>query len=258
MIIQQLFKTYKENFPLFSRSKDGQTYCSKPITGDYLDNAFRELIQELSELSTVPVYCYMSRHFPDNIPYDKLPSTFKEKYQSFLIQVGKNHDILFATVWFVAYSNSYEQIEIISQKLKDKGIRFCKDKPAEYDSINDILIDSNYTTTEYEAKAFPKFLHQVTQISINLLNKPEALEKLSDLKSLEWMQNYDRKVIDSEVNELEKHLKKNSKYYRDHIEKDKSEKSEFWRNFNRVYQKQGNIYSWPHFLFNICGIKHQP
>jgi hypothetical protein len=50
---------------------------------------------------------------------------------------------------------------------------------------------------------------------------------------------------------LKGELRGRSSYYREHVEVIASELDEFCSNFGRVHF---GAYSWPHFLFNICGV----
>lgn len=220
MIIKKVFHTYKEDFPFLR----GNQVLFDRLN---LDNLFKNLILELSELSTIPKYCYITRHTDDMMPTFWTP-----------------------TVWFVIYSETYEIIESIRKKLEQNKIKYLEDDSEIYDSVDSIPPDNNYTTTKDEAITFPKFLHQVTQIAIGLL-KNNSTNKLNELNELEWMQGNESE-LGSKIEELREHLINNSKYYLEKI-KNTGEEVEFWINFKKVYINQ-NVYSWPHFLFNLCGV----
>lgn len=245
MIIQQLFHTYKADFPLIAVLPEKKVIYPEGIDRGSL---FKNLIIELSELTGEPKYCYMARHENDSVPNDKL-KPFQIKFKTFLDAVRKRSNFgdcepSLPTVWFVVYSEGKKSIGLIRQRLNEKQIEYFEETCGEHESI-DTILPNNSETTNDEARAFPKFLHQTTQMGIDLL-KTDAEGKLKELKSLESMQG---PSLDSHISQLETHLKDYSIYYKESIEADPNERRRFWTNFKIVHGK----HSWPHFLFNICG-----
>lgn len=253
MIIKQVLHTYhKETFPLIANAQ----HLSMAVD---LDALFKDLISELSRLEAKPLYRYITRHDNGKIPNERMSaeevSYFTKKFVRFINSVGKATFDL-PNVWLVVYSETHELIESIKDELKQKNIDFYEDGVDEYPSVENIPPD-NYARTTYEASHFPIYLHQVTEIGIDLLSAHDATNKLEQLTSLEWMQHTDLETRKSEIGVLKKHLSDNSDYYRSNIQGDEVEEREFWLNFQRVYFRQNGFYSWPHFLFNICGV-HAP
>jgi len=251
MIIQQIFKTYKDDFPLIATLKSRQIIA--PINYNIVELK-RKLILELADISHIPQYCYITRH-DDDVMRDDILLPFLNKFSDFKNHCENNIDNLLAfripTVWYVAYANSELVVKDIEKKLFEKNIGYQKNKDAHiFDSLNSIIPDKHYTTDQYEASNFPIFLHQVTQIGIDLLNRPESIKKLKKLKKLEEMQYTSADEKRNDLMELKKHLITNSKYYRENIDSQIELKQAFWINFQRVYGR----YSWPHFLFNICDV----
>lgn len=235
MIIKKRFHTYRKEFPIAINNMVPLSWINQ-ATG---------LILDLSELCKIPKYCYITRH-TDDVPDSNHLEPFKERFREI---VNQNQAAKFGipTIWFVAYLESYEPLNLIKNKLSDMNIKYWEVDAEEYNSIESISTD-DYAPTPEEAKMFPKFLHQVTQISIDLLRN-DATSKLVELKELESMQGSD---LDSKINELKEHLEANSKYYRKTVERTETEKSEFWSNFRITHLERDA--SWPHFLFNTCGV----
>ena len=255
MILQQVFKTYKDDFPLIALLDTNQMVC--PPSYDIVELK-RKLILELAEISHMPLYCYITRHDDDEMRDDTL-SLFLKKFSNFKNYCENNLTNLSAfripTVWYVAYINSKSEVKLIEEKLFDKNIGYQKDEdPHISDSIDSIKPDNNYTTDQYEASNFPIFLHQVTQIGIDLLKHPESIRKLKELRNLEGMIYTNTDDLEDDLFVLRKHLIANSKYYKNNIENDNVATEAFWFNFQRVYGQ----YSWPHFLFNICDVHNIP
>lgn len=255
MIIQQVFKTYKDDFPLIATLDTNQIL---PPPNYNIVELKRKLILELAEISHIPLYCYITRHDDDEMRDDIL-LPFLNKFTDFENYCENNLDNLLAfripTIWYVAYVNSESEVKFIEEKLLEKNIGYQKNEDAHIsDSIDSIKPDKHYTTDQYEASNFPIFLHQVTQIGIDLLKRPESIRKLKELRNLEGMIYTKADDKRHDLLELRKHLIANSKYYKENIGNDNEVNEAFWFNFQRVYDK----YSWPHFLFNICDVHNIP
>jgi len=249
MFIRQILHTYKKNFPpiKLSLNRKGKK-CFHPSDEILIWNLSTDLILELSQFSTLPKYCYITRHDNDIIPNENLKEHLKcweRNLEEVIDTTGKHYLLGISTVWFVAYSESTELIELIKEKIVQKDIKIFMDNPEVYNSIEEIPPDNQYTKTKDEAKMFPEFLHQITQIGIDLLRIPNSINELRQFKSLEWCPG-----SNIEINNLKSFLVKKSKYYEDVIEINNTVRNQFWANFQII--RYG--YSWPHFLFNICGI----
>ena len=251
MIIRQVFHTYREDFPLI-RVWSPHNRIRLPASFD-LDDLIRELIMELSDLTDIPRFSYITRHTNDTLPNDHL-SPFRKKFAKFVAKQGQTSTFSVPTVWFIAYCESSDTVSMIGEKFDERQIKYFEDNPEIYASTASIPPDGNYTTTNIEARTFPKFLHQVTQIGIDLLRYPNSIDRLTQLNSLEWMQGLTQSEIDSQISVLENHLQEKSQFYRENVCRTDTEKRRFWTNFRKVYEKDSTIFSWPHFLFNICRV----
>jgi hypothetical protein len=60
----------------------------------------------------------------------------------------------------------------------------------------------------------------------------------------------------SDLKEMERYLREKSSFYRGHVVHDAIAYREFWENFTKWKKSEAVLTSWPHFLFNICGISH--
>ncbi len=264
MIIKTIFYTYKKDFPLIKIQPDNSAPYPSNITqdefGESLNKLHKNLILELAQFIKIPQYCYIARHtgIP---PKDKPLNTFKNRFDYSNIHPESKDGIL--TVWFAIYTESEEFVNSIKTELENKEIEFWNSNNT-YDSFELITEDDSYMSTVAEQrikerKMFPKFLHQITQIGIDLLkNNSESI--LSQVPELEWRtlertQNID---LNPKMVKLRSSLEKESRYYRAEIHRNKSERKVFWLNFKRFYEINGVLYSWPHFLFNICGKSNPP
>lgn len=225
MIIRHFFHTYKKEFPIIRQFSNGE--FEYLIQYD-VPNLFKNLIFELSELTTLPNIYYMSRQGGDKPKDDTILEPFKKSFVSY-INKYPNSDFGIPIVWLVVYSEKYESIDKIRNELDKNDIKYWENS-IEYSSLSEIK-DDYYYKSEEEAKMFPIFLHQTTQIGIDLL-KSDTTNKLNSLKNKQ--------------KKLENHFKKNSLFYLNKISNDKNIKSKFWTNF------QNN--KWSHFLDNICGV----
>lgn len=252
MITKQLFKTYKrDSFPLFVKSPDGEEQACFDGGKKALPYLFTDLILDLSDMCDIPQYCYMARHNPDTIP-EKHLLPFREKYSALVDTFAEWSIYWIPTIWFVVYARTDGELRQIEGRLTEKNVGFSKDQnPNRYESISKLGLEDNkgYVVNDYESSAFPKFLHQTTQIGVDLLKNPKSIEKLGELRDLEGMRYNSIEKKTADLRELQGHLIRNSKYYRKDIEQT-DELSPFWDNFQRVY----GMHSWPHFLFNICGV----
>ena len=249
MIIHQAFFTYKNDFPLLLRDNQ-RVAIPEPYD---LNNIFKNLILELSKISLFTKFTYITRHTNDNIP-EEILSGFKNKFPHIVDLQRKGNILGIPTVWFTCYAEKEEEVYSILTSLNKKGIKYFTNGPTQYNSLEQIPPDQNYTTSALEAKTFPKFLHQVSQIGIDLLKDHESVDFLAAYKPLEWRQHPDKTHLANLQNELEVELSQKSSFYCEKIKKDTLEKAEFCQNFQKAYIKDGAIFSWPHFLFNICGI----
>jgi len=243
MIIKTVFHTYKEEFPLLNQLQ-GMVGLSHDVD---LKSLFGALILEIGKYSGLTKYCYITRHTGDKIPEDTLKH-FKKKYPRFVESRGPGAEYGLPTVWFVVFVENHESLELIRRALSNKHIQFFEDASTEYESIDEMPTHA-YAPSFNEAKMFPHFLHRVNQISLDLLRKG-LTDELKRLKELEWMQGSD---LDQKIKQLKNHLSANSEYYQENISGSEPEESMFWKNFRIVHVANGTRYSWPHFLFNICG-----
>lgn len=211
------------------------------------------MILELSEINLLTKYTYITRHTNDTIP-EEILCEFKNKFPNIVNLQRKGNVLGIPTVWFTCYAEKEEEVYSIIASLNKKGINYFTNGPTQYNSLEQIPPDQNYTTSALEAKTFPKFLHQVSQIGINILKDHESVDFLTAYKPLEWRQHADKTYLSNLQNELETKLSQKSSFYCEQIKKNGLEKAEFWENFQKAYIKEGAIFSWPHFLFNICGI----
>lgn len=242
MIIKEIVHTYKESFPVI-RTVGPKVYS--PPRYD-LHSLWDSLIIELSEISKIPKYFYVARHTDDRIPHLIL-TRFKNMFPEFVESSGKDSRFGVPTVWLVIYVEDEDSINKIKTVLHKRDIKYFEGVFVKYESIKKIPPDNKYTTTGNEAEEFPKFLHQITRIAIDLINIPHSKNRLKELKCLEGMIG---NGIASKIGELEDYLENSSQYYRNYVAADEREKSSFWMNFRRAY----GIYSWSHFLFNAVGI----
>jgi hypothetical protein len=249
MIMQRIFHTYKEDFPLLSNCRLPSVFkvCA-------LDNLLTSLIIELSDLTSLPRYSYIARHTNDKIPEHHL-GAFLRKFQDFVDYLGRDQPYNIPTVWFVGYFEAEEPIDEVRRRLDQKGIKYFEDG-GDYDSFE--AINQCYWDSRKDAQVFPKFLNQVTMIGIDLLSVPMSIRKLKKLECLEWLQYKNKESMKCDLKELRQYLNEKSPFYREHIEKEESQCNEFWANFTKVKKTDKGIGSWPHFLFNICGASSSP
>lgn len=242
MIIKETIHTYKESFPII-RIVGQKVYRPR---GYDLHSLWDSLIIELSEISKISKYFYVARHTDDQIP-DLILAGFKNRFLEFVECYGKNSRFGVPTVWLVIYVEDEKSISKIKTVLHERDIKYFEGESVKYESIEKIPRDNKYTTTANEAKEFPKFLHQITHIAVDLIKTSDSKNKLRELGCLEGMIGNN---IEFKIRELKDYLENSSQYYRDYVSADEREKSGFWMNFRRVH----GVYSWPHFLFNAVGI----
>lgn len=247
MIIQQTFHTYKDNFPLLINNQ-------LRLDFDYLITG---LILELSELSSLPLFAYMARHSTDKIP-QKYLDPFLSKFHDFVNHHGQNQQYNIPTVWFVGYFDKEDLITEVRRRLDEKNVKYFEESN-KYDSFESIK--QRYYDNTKDARLFLKFLHQVTKIGIDLLSVPDYRQKLNSLKPLEKMKFHYKSVESRErdLMQMEQYLRQNSQYYQKYISTEETELKKFWNNFQKVKatnMSDGTVSlcSWPHFLFNICGV----
>lgn len=240
MIIKEIIHTYKESFPIIV----GQNGYLPP--GYDLHSLWDGLIIELSEISKIPKYFYVARHTDDQIP-NPILTRFKNRFLEFVEGYGDNSSPRVPTVWLVIYVEDEDSGNKIKRLIRKRDIKYFEGQHEKYESIEKIPCDNNYTTTANEAKEFPKFLHQITHIAIDLIRTPNSKNKLRELGCLEGMIGNN---IEFKIRELKDYLENSSQYYQGYVAADEREKSIFWMNFRRVH----GVYSWPHFLFNAVGI----
>jgi len=240
MIIKETIHTYKESFPIIA----GQN--GYPPPGYDRHSLWDGLIIELSEISKISKYFYVARHTDDQIP-DPILTRFKNRFSEFVEYYGKDSTFGVPTVWLVIYVEDEDSGNKIKRLIRKRDIKYFEGKFEKHKSIEKIPCDNNYTTTANEAEEFPKFLHQITHIAIDLIKISDSKNKLRELKCLDKMIGNN---IEFKIRELKDYLENSSQYYRDYVAADEREKSIFWMNFRRVH----GVYSWPHFLFNAVGI----
>jgi len=239
MIIKETIHTYKESFPII------KTVGQKVYTPFRYDASSDGLIIELSEIGKISKYFYVARHTDDQIP-DLILTRFKNRFSEFVECYGKDSRFGVPTVWLVIYVEDEDSGNKIKRLIRKRDIKYFEGQPVKYESIEKIPCDNNYTITANEAKEFPKFLHQITHIAIDLIRTSNSKNKLRELGCLEGMIGNN---IESKIRELKDYLENSSQYYRNYVAADEREKSIFWMNFRRVH----GVYSWPHFLFNAVG-----
>lgn len=244
MIIKETIHTYKESFPIIA----GQN--GYPPPGYDRHSLWDGLIIELSEIGKISKYFYVARHTDDRIP-DLILTRFKNRFSEFVECYGKDSRFGVLTVWLVIYVEDEDSGNKIKRLIRKRDIKYFEGQHEKYESIEKIPYDNNYTTTANEAKEFPKFLHQITHIAIDLIKISGSKDKLRELECLDWMIGSN---IEFKIRELKDYLENSSQYYRDYVSVDEREKSSFWMNFRRVYVRGGYRYSWLHFLFNAVGI----
>ncbi len=254
MIVKCVFHTYKDDFPIIVND-----HYPSPYNLSLVDNMMTNQIIELSDFTKIGNYIYITRHTNDKIPNEEIVQ-FITKFSSFVNFYGNNPKCGLPTIWLVVHFESYDSIKEAKEKLLNKKI-------LSYESITEIesFKDTNdsYWDDVKDAYLFPKFLHQVTMIGIDLLKDPNVINELKQLKSLEWLlyRNPANKI--SDLKRMRDLHQSNSQYYREEIFNKGSESIEFWQNFEKVKIKDlGNnkmhLGSWPHFLFNICGVSLEP
>ena len=244
MLIKKRFHIFKDNASLIVRSGEA-IYPSE----NYLNPIFDTLILDISKVSLAPVYSYITRHTDDHID-DAILRPFREKFPP---KFFSDKNLGLPTVWLTVYCKDQSLISKIKWFIEQHSLRSIDGEYTEYKSSEEILSDNTYTKGIVEAINFPIFLHQITQIAIDLIKVPNS--RLQELRSLEWMMEGD---LEPDIRELELYFKNNSPYYLKYIVRDSSIKSQFWKNFrikHRVNIRGRNyLCSWAHFLFNTIGI----
>jgi hypothetical protein len=217
-----------------------------------LDTLMTRLILELSDLTTLPCLTYITRHTDDKIPPEHL-TPFLVKCHDVVDTLGKDQPYNIPTVWFVGHFENYDEITRIRQKLDQRNVKYFETggEYASFQQINQIYWDK-----KGDAALFVKFLHQVTMIGIDLLSTGEYKQTIEQLGRLEYMQYSDIENMRSDLKEMEQYLREKSSFYRGHIVHDPIAYREFWENFTKWKKSEAVLTSWPHFLFNICGISH--
>lgn len=253
MIIQRIFHTYRDDFPLLS---DGRLPVSYDASA--LDALFISLILELSDLTSFPRFTYITRHTKDKIPPKHL-DPFLTKFQDFVDCLGKTQSYNIPTVWFVGYFEDQDIVTEFRRKIDEKNIKYFEEG-GEYGSFEEI--NDSYWNNKRDAQLFPKFLNQVTMIGIDLLSASGFKQKLKQLERLEFLQYSSIADMESDLKEMELYFNENSPYYRKRVNTKLANHKEFWGNFTKVKiteTRDGGqmLGSWPHFLFNICGVLSQ-
>lgn len=230
-------------------------YIPSSYSADILDDLMTGLILELSDLSTLLPYGYISRHTHGKTPLDHL-APFLARFHEFVDHFGKDETYTLPTVWLVGHFQNQESITRVRQKLEEKSVKYFDDGE-EYDSYDQF--NQSYWDEKSDAERFVKFIHQTTLIGIDLLRTVDYKQKLDQLGRLQWMRYTAPEDVKSDLKEMERYLWASSPFYRDHIADNPSEYKEFWQNFTKIKatpQPNGQelLGSWPHFLFNICGI----
>jgi len=246
MIIHKTYKTYKDSYPLLLEIERG-SQVGVPRSHD-LNALFHESILALKNASTLAKYTYITRHTNDDVPIDIL-NQFKSVFPSIASRESNKNKLRIPTVWFTCYSDNLDDLTKIAKYLSSKDFKYFPTDQNAYEDMTGIPPDNAYTINSYESSNFPKFLHQVTQIGLNLLENVDKGGFLTTFKYLELRTISDETELSRLERELKKTLKEESKYYSNKIESNENEKRTFWTHFRIVHGKR----SWPHFLFNICG-----
>ena len=208
------------------------------------------MILELSELTSLPIFAYIARHSNDKIPQKHL-DPFLSKFHDFANHYGQNQQYNIPTVWFVGYFDKEDLIAELRRRLDEKNVKYFEES-YKYDSFESIK--QRYYDNPRDARLFLKFLYHVTKIGIELLSVLNNREKLKSLKPLEKQFGYQNvESMKNDLMELEQYLRQNSQYYQRHIYTEETELKKFWNNFQKI-KATVRPYSWPHFLFNICGV----
>jgi len=254
VIIQRVFHTYKDDFPILSNDRLPFSYdaitCSKNMTS---------LILELYDLTNISRFVYITRHTNDKIPDENL-NPFITKFCDFVDHLGNDQTYNIPTIWFVGHFESYDLIQEVRIKLDNKSIKYFE-HGNEFESFENI--NESYWEIKKDAHLFPKFLHQVTMIGIDLLKETDNINELKQFECLEWLQYRNVEHMISDLKKMEQYVHSNSQFYQNHILKNAFEVSEFWENFKKIKRTNlgdGGVQlgSWPHFLFNICGASSKP
>ena len=234
MIIQRVFHVYKEDFPLLSNGR-----LAFGFDANALDDLFTGLILQLSDISLLPHFTYITRHTDDKIPQDRL-RPFLLEYQDFVNQLGPNQPYDIPTVWFVGHFESQDLIANVHKKLGETDVKYFE-SGGEYNSFEEM--NDTYWENKRDAQLFPEFLHQTTMIGIDLLSVPNFKEKLKQLGRLEWLQYGNLDAMESDLREMERYLDENSPYYKESLVPGPT--NEFWRNFrnqgNTSTRRQGGV-----------------
>ena len=216
------------------------------------------LILELSDLAAIIPFSYISRHTNDKIPPVRL-APFLTKFSSFVNALEKDQTYKIPTIWFVGHFKDYESAAEAQKRIDAKNVKYFN-KSKKYNSFEEI--NDSYWDDKRDAEPFIKFLHQATMIGIDLLKTADYKEKLKALGRLEYMQYTTIEDAKSDFKEMKRYLRKSSPYYIKNITADTSEHKKFCVNFTKWKSSKAGTGSWPHFLFNICGLpypfRHQP
>jgi hypothetical protein len=250
MIIQKVFHTYKDDFPLLLPSQNRMSF-----NGNALYKLMTNLTLELSDLAAIVPFSYISRHTGDKIPPEHL-APFLSKFSWFVDALGKDQTFKIPTIWFVGHFKDYESAAEAQKRIDTKNIKYF-DESNKFNSFEEI--NDSYWDDKRDAEPFIKFLHQTTMIGIDLLSVPDVKRKLEQLKGLEWMQYASEEAMKPELKEMERYLDEKSPYYNKEIGSDVNKHAGFWKNFTKIKvtsQPDGRVGlgSWPHFLFNTCGV----
>jgi hypothetical protein len=249
MIILRRFYTYKDNFPLMSANR-----LAPPFDVDMLDGLMRDLILQLSDIAALPPYSYITRHTNDNIPPDHL-APFLATFRGFVSALGQNQPYNIPTVWLVGHFQDHDSVAQVRQQLDQKDLKYF-DRGEEYDSFDQF--NEAYWEDRSDAEPFVKFIHQTTMIGLDLLRTDEYKQRLGQLERLEWIQYANVEDMKSDLRDMEFYLNETSQYYREQIAGNTSECKGFWLNFTKLKltytATRVSCGSWPHFLFNMCGV----
>ena len=225
MIIQSTFHTYKEDSPIIINDQLPPSY-----NWTVVNSKMTNLILELSDLTNFAMYVYITRHTNDKIPKENI-TPFITKFSNFISHFGNKQQCSLPTIWFVGHFESYGSVQKARAKLNAKKITYFENttEVESFESIND-----TYWDNIMDAHLFPKFLHQVTMIGIDLLRGSNIIQKLEQLKCLEWLLYKNPDNMISDLDRMREFLDNNSQFYREEVCNSENEAIDFWKNFEKV------------------------
>lgn len=256
---QKAYKTilhaYREDFPLMGHIDD-KIYTPDPSID--LSALFDNLILDVAEFSTLPVWSYIARHTDDSVQ-DDVTERKKNQYSDFVkalddyaASLGKTASYNLPAIWFVAFSQTQDVTDKIKEGMNGKNISYREQYLGEIDDLFNMPPDGAYSITEREGRDFYRFLNQTTQIGIDLL-KSDRLGVRDEFKKVKVLETRIGVDLTQQTYELQNYLHDKSGYYNQHIYSNLDEYARFWDDFTVVHIRDGSVYSWPHFLFNILG-----